>query len=48
MSDMSVKIEIVGTPKGMLDVDTHTSLLAQIELLNKMLVGSSLSKTNVI
>lgn len=35
---MSVKIETVGTSKGMLVVDTHTALLAQIELLNKKLV----------
>lgn len=46
-SDKSVKIEIVGIPKGMLVVDTHTSLLAQIELLNKKLAKSSLGKANM-
>lgn len=29
-SERSVKLETSGTPKGMLIVDTHTSLLAQI------------------
>lgn len=45
--ERSVKIEIVGTPKGMLVVDNHTALLAQIELLNKKLAESDLSKANV-
>lgn len=43
----SIKIEIVGMPKGMLAVYTHIALLAQIELLNKNLAESSLSKANV-
>ena len=46
-NDRSVKMGTVGTPKGMLPIDTHTSLLAHIELLNKELVGSSLVKANV-
>ncbi|XP_050909769.1 uncharacterized protein LOC127123611 [Lathyrus oleraceus] len=46
-SKSSVKIETVGMPKGMLVVDTHTALLAQIELLNKKLAESSLGKANV-
>lgn len=46
-SDKLVKIETASTPKGMLAVDTHTALLAQIELLNKKLAESSLSKENV-
>lgn len=29
-SERSVKFEIMGMPKGMLDVDTHIVLLAQI------------------
>lgn len=37
----------MGIPKGMLAVDTHTTLLAQIELFNKKLVKSSLSKANM-
>lgn len=45
--EKSAKIETVGTPKGMLAIDTHTSLLAQIELLNKKLARSSLSKANM-
>lgn len=45
--ERSVKIEILGTPKGMLTVDTHTALLAQIELLNKKLAEMSLDKPNV-
>lgn len=36
----------MGTPKGMLPLDTHTALLAQIELLSKKLVQSSLGKAN--
>lgn len=31
----------------MLNIDSHTALLAQIELLNKNLVKSNLSKANV-
>lgn len=46
-SKRSVKIDIVGTPKGMLAVDTHNAFLAKIELLNKKLAESSLSKANV-
>lgn len=46
-SERSVKIETIGTPKGMLAIDTHSALLAQIELLNKKLAESSLSKANV-
>lgn len=46
-SDKSVKFENVGTPKGMLAVDTHVALLVQIELLTKKIVESSLSKANV-
>lgn len=42
-----VKTKIMGTPKGMLDIDTHIILLAQIELLNKTLAKSSLNKANV-
>lgn len=45
--DRSVKIETIGTPKGMLVVDTHTAVLAQIELLNKKLVESGLGKANM-
>ncbi|XP_050908489.1 uncharacterized protein LOC127122147 [Lathyrus oleraceus] len=41
-SERSVKIETVGRPKGMLVVYTHTSLLAQNELLKKKLAESSL------
>lgn len=37
----------MGTTKGMLVVDTHIILLAQIELLNKKLAESSLTKANV-
>lgn len=33
-SEQSIKIEMADTPKGMLAIDTHTALLAQIELLN--------------
>ena len=36
-----VNFEIVGIPKGMLVVDTHTALLAQIELLNKKLTETT-------
>ena len=32
-SKRSVKIETLGTPKGMLAIDTHIALLAHIELL---------------
>lgn len=46
-SERSVKMETVGTPKGMLSIGTHTSLLAHIELLNKKLAESSLVKANV-
>lgn len=46
-SERSVKIKIVGTPKSMLVVDTHTVLLAQIGFLNKKLAESSLGKSNV-
>lgn len=46
-SERSVKIEAFGTPKGMLAVDTHIALLAQIELLNEKLAESSLGKANV-
>lgn len=45
--ERSVKIEIVGTHKGMLVVDTHTTLLAHIELLNKKVAESSLGKDNM-
>lgn len=43
----STKIKIVGTPKGMLVVDTHIALLAQIKLLNKKIAESNLDKANV-
>ncbi|XP_050909789.1 uncharacterized protein LOC127123629 [Lathyrus oleraceus] len=43
----SVKIEIMGTPKGMLVVDTHTAILAKIKLLNKKLAENNLGKDNV-
>lgn len=46
-SKRSVKLETNGTPKGMSIVDTHTTLLAQIELLNKKLVEGCLNKANV-
>lgn len=45
--ERSVKIETVGTPKGMLVIDIHTALLAHIELLNKKLAESSSGKANV-
>jgi hypothetical protein len=32
--------------KGMIDVNTHTALLAQIELLNKQLAAKSLAEAN--
>ena len=41
-----MKTETAGTPKGMLAIDTHTALLAQIELLNKKLSESILSQAN--
>lgn len=47
-SERSVKLEIVGTPKGMVPLYTHTALLVQIELLNKKLVESNLGKANMI
>ena len=37
-SERSVKLVKVCPPKGILPLDTHTALLAQIELLNKKLV----------
>lgn len=37
----------MGTPKGMLAIDTHTAHLAQILLLNKKLAERSLGKANV-
>lgn len=46
-SERSVKNEIVGTPRGMLVVDSHTALLAQIKLLNKKIAKSGISKANV-
>lgn len=46
-SERSIKIEIMGTPKGMLVKDTHIALLAQIDLLNKKLAESNLGKANV-
>lgn len=46
-SKISVKFEMVGTPKGMLTVNTQTALLAQIELLNKQLVEGFLNRGNV-
>lgn len=46
-SERSVKIEIVGMPKGMLPLYTHTALLAQVELLNKKLIERSLGRANV-
>ena len=36
-SERGVKIEMTGALKGVLTLDTHISLLAQIELLNKRL-----------
>lgn len=47
-SERSVKLENVSKPKGMLVVDTHTTLLSHIELLNKNLVERSFGKANVI
>lgn len=47
-SERSVKLETSGTPKGMLTVDTHVALLAQIELLNKQLAKDWLNKAKVI
>lgn len=46
-SERSVKLETSGTSKGMLSLDTHTALLAQIELLNKQLAKWCLNKANV-
>ncbi|XP_050877304.1 uncharacterized protein LOC127081059 [Lathyrus oleraceus] len=46
-SERSVKLETSGTPKGMSTVDTHTALLAQVELLNKQLAKGCLNKANV-
>ena len=46
--ERSVKLETSGIPKGMLVVDTHTALLAQIELLNKQLAEGCLNKANAI
>lgn len=47
-SEQLVEIETECTPKGMLAIDTHTTLLPQIELLNKNLAESNLSKANMI
>jgi hypothetical protein len=33
--------------KGMIEVSTHTTLLAQIELLNKQLAAKSILEANV-
>lgn len=46
-SERSINIETVDTPKGMLCIDTHTSLITQIKLLNKKLAESNLSKAYV-
>lgn len=46
-SEKLIKLETMGTPKGMLPLDTHTTLLAQIELLNKKLVEGSLGRANM-
>lgn len=46
-NERSVKIETVGMHKGMLPLDTRTTLLAQIELLNKKLAESSLGRAKV-
>ncbi|XP_050877805.1 uncharacterized protein LOC127081603 [Lathyrus oleraceus] len=46
-SEGSVKLEISGTPKDMLPLDTHTALLAQIKLLNKQLAEGCLNKANM-
>lgn len=46
-SERSVKIESAGTLKSTLAIDTHTTLLAQIELMNKKLYESSLSQANM-
>lgn len=46
-NESSIKLETMGTPKGMLPLDIHTALLAQIELLNKKLAESNLGKANV-
>lgn len=46
-NERSIKMETMGTPRGMLPIDTHTTLLAQIENLNKKLSESSLVKANM-
>lgn len=46
-SERSIKLETAGTPKCMLPLDTHTSLLAQIEMLNKKLAESNLGRASV-
>lgn len=46
-SERLVKLETVGTPKGMLPLNTHIALLVQIELLNKNLAESSLGRANI-
>lgn len=45
-SERSIKLETMGTPKGMLPLNTHTALLVHIELLNKNLALSSLGRAN--
>ncbi|XP_050914751.1 uncharacterized protein LOC127129643 [Lathyrus oleraceus] len=46
-SERSINPEIVGMPKGMLAIDTHTALLAQIELVNKNLAERGSYKAKV-
>lgn len=46
-SERLFRLETVGTPKSMLPLDTHTALLAQIELLNKKIAESRLGRANV-
>lgn len=37
-SEIGIKVESIGMPKGVLTLDTHVALLSQIELHNKKLV----------
>lgn len=46
-SEWSVKLETIDTLKGMLPLDTHKTLLSQIELLNRKLAESSSGRANV-
>lgn len=46
-SERGVKVEMTRTLKGVLTLDTHIVLLAQIELLNKRLAESNLNQVNI-